>query len=495
MPDHPNLLLILTDQQRADTIGAGPVAQFCRTPNLDALASESAVLTNHYCNAALCVPSRNSLLTAAWPQVNGAVVNGWSKAERPFATVRPGFDTLYEALARSGYDVIHLGVDHLRFEPPLAGRPGIRFATSRREQRAPLADRGITPYDDDVVRTPCIDFECGRAVSVSYTNPTSVVWNGPAEMFFDPWLADRAAAEIPSRGGDRPFALVVNFWSPHCPISCPEPYFSMYAPDAVPIPADVGRRYPGQSPLNLLNTCGIVAANTGLDTWRRSWAVYLGMVTLVDEAIGRVLDALRQHGLWDDTLVWVTNDHGEMLGSHGLFQKMCLYDPAVRVPGIVKLPGNAQAGPVQIDALTQHLDVAPTILDLCGLEPIRTASTGPLAGRSLRGVLKGRAVISDRRIITGFDGNSGRSFHQRAMLDGRYKLIHNHGVLADDPPGRFAAELYDLVYDPLETRNCLADPTADEQAVAGDLLNNLRSWMAGVNDLIPPPDTTVLRPR
>ena len=227
MAKQPNVLVILSDQHRADTIGVGPVAQFCRTRNLDHLAAESVVLANHRANAALCVPSRNSLLTSTWPQVNGAVVNGWSAAELPFATMREGLETLYDALVRAGYEVIHLGVDHLRAAPPLRGRAGMRFACSPAEHRNELAQKGIArPHPE--VRTPCIDFERGKAVAVTYTNPTPVVWEGPAEDFFDLWLAGRTVREIQSLDNDRPFALFVNFWSPHCPLACPEPYFSMF---------------------------------------------------------------------------------------------------------------------------------------------------------------------------------------------------------------------------------------------------------------------------
>ena len=325
-------------------------------------------------------------------------------------------------------------------------------------------------------------------MSALYTNPNTKPWPGRAEDWFDMALARRAAERIAGFEAGKPFALFVNFWSPHCPLSCPEPYFSMYRPQDVPLPRDVGEYFPGQSPLHLLNCPGLTGRGRSLDDWRRSWAAYLGMVSLVDEAVGVVLDALRAAGRWDRTLIWFTADHGEMLGSHNLFQKMCLYDSAVRVPAMVKPPASVGAAPGRIRALTQHLDVAPTVLDYLGAAQLATASTGALAGRSIRPQIQGAPPDPDRCIVTGYDGNSGRSFHQRAIVDGRYKLIHNHGLLACDAPGRFAPELYDLTEDPRETRNCLAKPTAEERAAGRRLLESLRGWMSRVDPFIPPPD-------
>ena len=203
---------------------------------------------------------------------------------------------------------------------------------------------------------------------------------------------------------------------------------------------------------------------------------------------------VRESGRWDQTLVWMTSDHGEMLGSHGLFQKMCLYEPAVRVAGLVKPPAASAAQPRVVDALTQHLDVAPTILDYAGAAPLATASRGPEAGISLRGLIDRGEPIPPRNLIFTFDGNSGRGFHQRAVFDGRFKLIHNHGIQADDPPGRFAAELYDLANDPRETRNCLTDPTPEERVAAERLLAVLIDWMGRVDDPVPAPGPEILRP-
>ena len=113
---------------------------------------------------------------------------------------------------------------------------------------------------------------------------------------------------------------------------------------------------------------------------------------------------------------------------------------------------------------------------------------------SLRPLIERDETLPQRTIVITYDGNSGRGFHQRAVIDGRFKLIHNHGIQADDPPGRFPAELYDLSQDPAERHNCLNDPGEFERTTAERLLANLIEWMGKVGDIIPAPGPEVLRP-
>ncbi len=466
----PHIVLLMADQLRADVLGAYG-GSFGASPRLDRLSGESVVFERHLTNCPLCVPARIAQITGTWPHVHGAIVNAWDPGERPYGTCR-NLPTFYEALAGAGYRVEHVGVDHLRCEPPLAGRhQRIRFSGNAAEHRQMLAERGRR-IDVSATKSPCVDYECGRPVVRDYTNANTVPWTAPAEEFYDLWIADRAVEAVESADPAEPLALMAEFWSPHCPLSAPEPYFSMFDPAGLELPETVGRWYPGQSPMQLANLPGHVAAATTMEGWRRAWAVYLGMVRLLDDALGRVLDALERRGFLENALVVFTSDHGEMLGSHRMFQKMCMYEEAVRVPFWMRPPGGtggAGKGRGRRAALTQHLDLAATLCDYAGVE-----SPAASRGMSLRRLVEDPSAEGHREVFVEFNGNSGRSYQQRALVTPEWKYIHNHG---HEP------ELYSRAADPLETRN-LIQQEGGAPAEAAALRERLREWMASTGDCI-----------
>lgn len=466
--DRPPVLVLLADQLRRDVLGCYG-GQFGVSPHLDAFADESVVLDSHVTTCPLCVPARNSIITGTWPHVHGAIVNAWDEAERPYGTCR-NVPTLYESLAEGGYAVEHVGVDHLRCEPPLSDRhSGIRFRGDVNEHRSAMREAGIVP-DVSECRSPCVDFSSGEPVTRWYTNPNPSLYPGKAEDFLDVFIADHVEQVIRSADGSRPLALFGNYWLPHCPISCPEPYYSMYDPDALELPDDVGEWLEGRSPMQLVNLPGHVAASVPMDTWRKTWAVYLGMVRFLDDCVGRVLAVLKDCGFWDDALVIISSDHGEMLGSGRMFQKMCMYEDAVRVAMMVKPPGGGVTG--RRRQLTDHTGLAATICEYTG-----TAVPQASVGRAFRDVVEDPKAPGAEVVFSEFNGNSGRGFQQRAVITPTHKYIHNHG---------YAPELYDLQADPRERENlCQAEHVPSE---AGQLRNRLREWMIETGDCIAPPE-------
>ena len=476
----PHVIVLLADQLRRDVLGCYG-GEYGASANLDALAGESVLLRSHTINCPLCVPSRVSMITGVHPHVHGAIVNAWDKEEQPYGTCRDR-PTLYELLGEGGYRVEHLGVHHLRCDPPLERRhERVHFSAPVREHAAWLTQRGVE-VDLSACRSPCLDYVGGRPVARMYSNANTVPWPGEAEDFLDSWLARRMVEAVERADPDQPLAFMGNFWLPHPPLSCPEPHYSMYDPDALALPDNVGKWCDGHSPMHLIHLPGHVAAGTTMDGWRRAWAVYLGMVRLLDECVGRVIDALKRRGFWENALVIFTSDHGEMLGRHGLFQKMCMYEDAVRVPMLIKPPGG---GAGVREQLTQHLDLAATICDYCDLpaEPSergasRLRSRMPAGGvRSFRSVVEDTAAPGWEEVFAEFNGNSGRGFQQRAVITATHKYIYNHG---------YEPELYDLRHDQAETQNlCQAESPPPE---AGQLRERLRRWMIQTNDYIRMPD-------
>jgi choline-sulfatase len=193
------------------------------------------------------------------------------------------------------------------------------------------------------------------------------------------------------------------------------------------------------------------------------------MVRLLDDAVARVVDALRQRGLWDDALVIFTADHGDMLGSHRLWQKMCMYEESIRVPMLVKPPGGAARS--ARSQLTQHLDLAATFCDYAGAELMDGA-----ADASLRPIIERPDAPGRDAVFCEFNGNSGRGFQQRCVITPTHKLIYNH---------RWDLECYDLAADPGEKNNLCADGELSTlPAPAGALCGQLGDWMRDTGDYI-----------
>ncbi len=477
----PHLVVILADQLRCDMLGAyhtrnpdgaAALAPAIRlTPKLDILARRSTVFERHFTPCPLCLPAKASLLSGLEPLRHGAIINGFFTHERKFGVVRQGVTLLPTDLLARGYRVIHAGVQHLRAEPSVEQRcPDAEFVgpSGATDHYHALTQRGLYLGDLTAFRDPVIDMDLGKPVV--HTAVSSRVGQFPLreELFYDNAVATHTAAAVEryARGPtDRPLALFVNFWLPHPPLWAPRKFASMVQPEMVKLPATVGRWYAGQPPLHLTHLTGQLGAHVTAEHWQKAWAMYMGMTALLDACVGRVLAALDHAGLFEDAMVVFTSDHGEMLGSHALFQKNCLYDEAVRVPLLVKLP--AQSSPRRCAELTDHLDLHATLCEMTGV--VRDEAT---SGRSLLSQCIGSRVGQPRRAVYGgYDGNAGRGFHQRMVRTRTHKFIHNFTY---DP------ELYDLVEDPYETRNLAGKP--EHHSVETDLRELLRQWMTKVGD-------------
>ena len=205
--------------------------------------------------------------------------------------------------------------------------------------------------------------------------------------------------------------------------------------------------------------------------------MYLGLVALLDHAIGLIVAELQARGMYDDSLILFLSDHGEMLGSHCLYQKMCMYEESVLTPIAFKLPGSGGPTGVRTE-LASAVDVLPTLCELCAI-PIPDG----VSGRSLVPLLAGPGAASaswqERPAFIQFDGNGARGNFQRAVVAGNHKLIVD--IFKDE----VFLELYDTVSDPEETTNLAVD-RAHETRV-GELLALLGAHMRSTGDLLPVP--------
>ena len=269
----------------------------------------------------------------------------------------------------------------------------------------------------------------------------------PEELYSTAWIADRSEVWLNERAGDEaPFFLQMSFPDPHHPFTPPGRYWDMYDPETVELPATFGA---GNLPPILAmreamekGTDPRVNQNPFAVTEEEARAIIAltyGMITMIDDAVGRVLDALDHYGLAEDTVVIFTSDHGDYMGDHGLMLKLLLhYQGLIRVPFIWHDPKSLAL--VQVDSgLSSSIDIAPTILARAGIQ-----SYNGIQGRDLLSTPAPESVIVEedsQRLMTGFD----QPQRIRTLVTERYRMSLREGEDWN--------ELYDLQSDPGETKN------------------------------------------
>ncbi len=457
-----NLLFIIADQWRGDTLGA--LGHPCvHTPHLDALAAESMVFRRHFTQASPCGPARASILTGMYLFNHRQVANGTPLDHR--------LDNLAKAFALAGYDPALCGYTDTPLDPTQNDGdewicPGFvpvapfLLGDGCAGWRAYLESLG---YDvPDNIRRFYGPVE-RDAITVDNPHPPSQF---SAEHSDTAYLVDRAIEHIDAKG-DNPWFVHLTPLRPHPPLFAPTPYDRQYDPDAIPAPsrpqslADTRAQHPfldwsieTQFLKEYFNRdIGLEDLRPEVD--RRMRAIYYGNCGEVDAQVGRLLTRLKSAGAYDDTMIVFCSDHGEQFGNNWLYGRRGYFDGHFHVPLIVRMPG--EAGRI-VDAFTEHVDLMPTLLEAFDL-PVPAQCDG----RSLLPFLRGRRP-TDWRDAAFFEFDFRSPEHPGAeaafglvssdcnlsVLRGdRYKYVHFAGL----PP-----LLFDLAEDPHETRNVIDDP-------------------------------------
>jgi arylsulfatase len=375
--ERPNLLLILTDQQRGDCLGieGHPVLS---TPNLDQLGREGAHFRRAYSECPSCVPARRTLMTGQAPAAQGMV--GY-KDGVPWDPPH----TLAGELARAGYQTEMVGKLHLWPKRKRYGFDHLRLADSGDRD----ADNDYADWLRQVLRVEggAVPVEVGMAHGVSANGWVGRPSHLPETQSHSYWCVTQALDCLERRDPTAPFFLNVSFFHPHPPLTPPQLYYDRYIALDLPEPVvgDWAPRFDGPQ-----RGLDVNASRVCLDreTMRRCRAAYYGLINHVDDQIGRLVNYLRTRRLWENTLVLFTSDHGEMLGDHHLFRKTFPYEGSARVPMLLRAPrrlaerlGLRQG--VASDAPAGLQDVLPTLLDAAGV-PLPEGVTG----RSLLDLLR-----------------------------------------------------------------------------------------------------------
>ncbi len=367
-----NILFVTLDQFRGDSYAAAG-HPLVATPTLDAIAREGVRLANHYSQAAPCSPGRAALYTGTYQMNNRVVANGTPHPEF--------FDNVALVARRAGYDptlfgytdqgvnpFLSQGADDPRLDNYDGILPGFSVGCFMPESQAPWLQwlRGL-----------------GYDVPRSYVEALVGEPDRPADVSLSAFLTNRFLSWLGHQ--DSGWCAHLSFLRPHSPYGAAGEFSRAYDPDDVSMPiAPVERefRHPLHDVSLGVEACMAPSTEEGL---RQMRAQYYGMISEVDAQLGRIVDALRERGEWDDTLVIVTSDHGEQLGDHGLKEKLAFFPQSYHILGLWRDP--RRPGGRVIEHFTENVDILPTLCDAIGVDiPSR------VDGRSMEPLFDGRDV-------------------------------------------------------------------------------------------------------
>ncbi|WP_127902912.1 sulfatase family protein [Solirhodobacter olei] len=445
-PDNrPHIVLVMTDQQRFDTIRETG-ASWMETPVLDRLVREGVYFENCFVNAPSCVPSRASLFNGLEPHASGVLRNGqpWSR-------------TWVSNLAAAGYHCVSVGKMHTI---PYDAKAGFheRFVVENKDRFyegrwfADELDKAIAAHK---LQKPS---RAGYRALPDYRDRLGAVdWALPRSLHPDAFVADTARWWLETRPKPERLFLQVGFPGPHPPYDPPTEYAARYLDKAgLPVPSvtqDELDHLPAylqekrRHDVEVDHDAVAWKADPTEAEYRRLRAHYYGNVTLIDEELGRLIETLERTGYLENCVVIFMSDHGDALGDHGLSQKWSMYEPVVKVPALVWAPG--RFAPRRVRELCQLFDFGPTILDLAHADHPR-----PCQARSLLPALTGEGFEGRQVVFCEQAGDVSMTGARLVSMvrDAEWKAVFIHG--AED------GQLFDLTADPGETRNLWGDPAS-----------------------------------
>lgn len=429
MDKQPNILVIQADQHRADCIGAYGNTDI-KTPHIDALAADGVRYANSFCPYPVCTPSRYSFVSGLYVRQHLGGSN--------HCTLPSGLPTFPKVLRQAGYTTKAVGKMHLT--PTYAD---IGF-----DELLLAEQNGAGRYDDDYHRwlrdegvgyfVDLIDQEREyrqHAPAEYWQHVGALVSDLDEAHHSTTWIAERALDEVKGWDGGG-HLLMASFIKPHHPFDPPASWADRYDPAALAL---LPGYTPQPQPQDLAFSKGYFPSDEMTEAKiRRAMAYYYATISQIDHHVGRLIAQLKEQGLYDNTLILYNSDHGDYMGYHHLLLKgNHMYEPLIKVPLIVKYPGQEQAGAV-CDALVNSVDCAPTLLKQAGCEIPATMTGCDLAN------------APQRELIFAESGR-GHSYMVRSQTQ---KLL----FCRDEMHSQF----FDLQSDPYELDNRYGDPNCQE---------------------------------
>jgi arylsulfatase A-like enzyme len=480
----PNLLFIMTDQQRFDALSyAGN--KILNTPNMDRLAREGAWFENAYTQCAVCTPARASMLTGH-TVANTKVISNKQAYVPEYTGVMP-MKTYDEILSENGYECEYYGKWHTpTFRARIYNNP-VTAAGIHKTELGPGKKAAYLKYldplyperelkegelKDTLTERPYVPDPIDRRFDLKNKGLESDIKVGqsdihgittiPAAYHISAFEASKTIQAL-ERLKDKSFSITCSFHHPHPPYLAAEKYIKMYPPEKMVPPVSINDDMADSPYLKVKRGTDEKYSDPKMIQYFIS--EYYALVKEVDDWVGHILDKLDELGLTDNTLVIFTSDHGEMLGSHGMRGKFCFYEESSHVPMMIRFPGRIKPG-TKVKAPVSNIDLFATILDYLGMPP------HPSDGSSLRGLVEGTTDENTYVVTEWLSDLQGRPSHM--VVKGGWKLM-----LPDPSAKKLKKALYNLNDDPHELRNLLADG-ADSKAYAvkvAELETCFQGWM------------------
>ena len=442
-----NVLMLVSDEHNPHFIDA--VSPWIGTPNLNRLCREGVRASNVYATSPICAPARMGLLTGLFPTETGVLGNGQA--------LDPRTPTIANSFGAAGYETICLGKTHVSY-------PGAAFGF----------DTWLSP-ESDAYKLAAAGFKAEtRALPVPAED--RALWDGVSDhrlrgapieaerTLMSGVVLDHAELFLTNRAQEKPFFLYVSWTEPHWFWNLPAAFYGRHRTEDTPLPPWAEGDLDG-SPL----ARSFQLAN-GWDRMseaqhRLCRARYADAVSYTDWVVGQLLGMLDRHGLAENTVVLYTSDHGDMAAEKRMWLKSIMFEPAVKVPAVIRMPGVLPPN-TSTDALISGADLFPTLASLAGV-PLAT----PVSGREQTEVLKGKRGAGQDAVFSCIHGRASTRMPGNFMVrDARYKLVRYRNPAPDHKDE--VRELYDMVDDPAETRNLAGDrarrSTVSELVARGD---------------------------
>lgn len=421
----PNILLLMSDDLNSALSGFGHPQ--CKTPRLDALAKRGVRFENMHCQYPVCGSSRASLMTGLYPYTNGMLGNGGNLRKN-----LPNVVTLSQLFRNNGYHAGRVSkIYHM----------GIPF-----EIIAGTADHDDAPSWDETVNIKAPEQNApGERTEWSPKDKSSQTFTGveasTGDLEHADGMAADAAIEFLKQNKDKPFFLGCGFVRPHVPLVAPSKYFDRYDRDTMVAP-EVPKGDLEDVPKIIRNYKSIDRYGVTPELHKGLLEAYYASISYMDEQVGRVLKALDELGLRENTIVIFSSDHGYLLGHHHKFQKQHLFEESTRVPFILSVPWMTKSHGHASNKITELVDLYPTLAELAGLTP-----PANLQGQSLLPILKNPTTKEWSKDLAFSISRSGGE----SIRTSKWRFTH-WGF------GAKGEELYDLKNDPNEFTNLARDP-------------------------------------